>query len=112
MKRPLLAALVAAALLCAGACADDAGSDAAPTSGVDSVRVEDNRFAPQAIEVPVGTTVTWRFVCGSLHDVRGDGFASERLASGTYSHTFDAPGDYPYRCTLHGGMTGRVVVTD
>jgi plastocyanin len=27
------------------------------------------------------------------------------------SHTFDRPGTYPYRCTLHDGMDGRVVVT-
>ena len=27
-------------------------------------------------------------------------------------HTFTAPGTYDYRCTLHGGMGGRVVVTE
>ena len=30
---------------------------------------------------------------------------------GTFAHTFDRPGTYPYRCTVHDGMTGRVVVT-
>ena len=29
----------------------------------------------------------------------------------SYSHTFDAPGTYPYDCELHGFMKGAVVVT-
>lgn len=29
---------------------------------------------------------------------------------GTYVHTFANAGTYNYRCTIHGGMTGQVVV--
>lgn len=29
---------------------------------------------------------------------------------GTYAHTFASAGTYNYRCTLHGGMTGSVIV--
>jgi plastocyanin len=42
---------------------------------------------------------------------RGDGFESKTQSSGIYRHTFDAPGSDDYRCTLHSGMKGRVVVT-
>ena len=28
----------------------------------------------------------------------------------TYAHTFNTAGTYNYRCTIHGGMTGQVVV--
>ena len=59
-----------------------------------------------------GTEVTWRFVDGSVpHDVKGDGFASEIQSRGTFSHRFTQPGEFRYRCTLHAGMDGRVVVT-
>jgi plastocyanin len=27
-----------------------------------------------------------------------------------FSHRFDAPGTYPYFCSLHPKMTGRIVV--
>ena len=30
---------------------------------------------------------------------------------GTFSHTFDQPGEYRYICALHPGMKGTVVVT-
>jgi plastocyanin len=46
------------------------------------------------------------------HDVKGDGWSSgEPQRSGTFTHRFEQPDSYPYRCTLHNGMDGRVVVT-
>jgi plastocyanin len=46
------------------------------------------------------------------HDVTGEGWKSgDPQSEGTFRHAFDRPGTYDYRCTLHGGMEGRVVVT-
>jgi plastocyanin len=89
------------------------GAAAAPVTGVTQVATKDNRFSPGAIQVPAGTTVTWRFEDGFVpHDVKADGFSSgDPQRDGTFTHTFDTPGTYPYRCTLHDGMDGRVVVT-
>jgi Copper binding proteins, plastocyanin/azurin family len=36
---------------------------------------------------------------------------TEVVASGTWAHRFDRPGEYRYTCTVHAGMDGRVVVT-
>ena len=112
----LLGALaLAAALVLAGCGGDggDGGAEAAPMTGVTQVAAKDNRFSPAAIQVPAGTTVTWTFEDGLIpHDVKGDSFSSgEPRRDGSFTHTFDQPGTYPYRCTLHDGMTGRVVVT-
>jgi plastocyanin len=86
-------------------------ADAPPVRGVTTVEAKDLKFLPPAIEVPPGTEVTWRFVDGSVpHDVKGDGFASEIQSRGTFSHRFTRPGEFRYRCTLHAGMDGRVVV--
>ena len=42
----------------------------------------------------------------------GGGFDSGTMAAnGTFSHTFDQPGEYRYICALHPGMKGTVVVT-
>jgi plastocyanin len=112
----LVPAVLAAAVVLAGCGGDDgggAGADAAPVTGVTEVAAKDNRFTPAAIQVPAGTEVTWRFQDGFVpHDVRADGFSSgDPQRKGTFTHTFDRPGTYPYRCTIHDGMTGRVVVT-
>jgi len=116
-RLPLLTAAMALAtgLVLAG-CGGDGGGGAdaaALVTGVTQVAARDNRFAPAAIQVPAGTEVTWTFKDGFVpHDVTGDGFSSgEPRRKGTFAHTFDRPGTYPYRCTVHDGMTGQVVVT-
>lgn len=79
--------------------------------GVDDVVVSGSAFQPPVIQVDAGTTVTWTFDDGSTgHNVVGDGWSSPAQESGTYQHTFEQPGSYPYTCTLHWGMDGRVEV--
>jgi plastocyanin len=46
------------------------------------------------------------------HDVSGDGFKSEIQTEGTFSHTFEDAGAYPYFCTLHSVMKGTVTVVE
>ena len=86
-------------------------ADAPPERGVTTVDAKNLKFLPPAIEVKPGTEVTWRFVDGSVpHNVKGEGFASGTRDRGTFSHRFTKAGEYRYRCTLHAGMEGRVVV--
>jgi plastocyanin len=112
----LVPAVLAATVVlagCGGGGGGGGGADAAPVTGVTEVAAKDNRFTPAAIQVPAGTEVTWKFEDGFVpHDVKADGFSSgEPQRKGTFTHTFDQPGTYAYRCTLHDGMKGRVVVT-
>lgn len=81
-----------------------------PIAGVTEVAVRDNEFAPPAISVPAGTTVTWRWEDEEPHNVYGDGFESPNQTVGEFRHAFAAPGTYDYRCTLHFFMRGEVVV--
>jgi plastocyanin len=81
-----------------------------PVRGVTEVAVKDLRFDAPVIEVPAGTEVTWRWEGSFPHDVVGDGFRSEVVTEGEFAHRFETPGTYNYRCTLHGAMTGRVIV--
>jgi plastocyanin len=117
-RLPLVTAALAlgAALVLAGCGGDEGGGGgeaAAPATGVTQVAAKDNRFTPAAIQVPAGTEVTWTFKDGFIpHDVVGDGFSSgDPRRKGSFAHTFDRPGTYAYHCTVHDGMTGRVVVT-
>jgi plastocyanin len=111
----VLVALALAAAVLTGCGGDEGGGNAAaaPVTGVTEVAAKDNQFTPPAIQVTAGTTVTWSFDDRFVpHDVTGDGWTSgDPKSKGTFTHTFDRPGTYDYRCTLHDGMDGRVVVT-
>ena len=108
---PLLLVLTFTSAACQ-ARSDASPADTPPVRGVTTVEAKDLKFLPPAIEVRPGTEVTWRFVDGSVpHNVKGDGFASDNQARGTFSHRFEQAGEYRYTCDLHAGMDGRVVVT-
>jgi plastocyanin len=111
---PLALALAAVVLAgCGGQGGGNGGADAAPVTGVARVAAKDNQFTPPAIQVPAGTEVTWEFKDRFVpHDVTAEGWSSGApRRSGSFTHTFEQPGTYPYHCTVHNGMTGRVVVT-
>ena len=80
-----------------------------------TVEMGDHFYAPAAIIIKKGTTVTWKMVGQQEHDVIAyDGsFRSLTLGpGGHFSHTFSTPGRYPYFCAPHygDGMSGEVTV--
>ena len=104
----LLAA--AALILAAASCGGDSTGPGVPA---DEVSVRNNSFSPSSRTVSSGTTVTFRWVAGSVtHNVTfDDGPASANQSSGTYQRTFGAAGNFPYHCTIHGaGMSGTIHV--
>jgi plastocyanin len=77
------------------------------------VRIQQFKFVPAALTVPVGTTVTWTNTDAAIHTVTSATkvFASDGLdKGGTFSYTFTAPGTYPYACARHPSMTGTITV--
>ena len=79
----------------------------------DQVAIADFAFAPASLEVAAGTEVTWHNEDTTDHTVTaGDGaFGSDALGEGqTFSHRFDQPGAYDYRCAIHPEMEGTVKV--
>ncbi|CAN5853087.1 hypothetical protein BH23ACT10_BH23ACT10_29690 [soil metagenome] len=86
--------------------------DVAPAVGATDVALRDDAFGPAVIEIEPGTEVTWTFDDGEEeHNIVGQGWGDDSpRASGTYQRTFDKPGGYAYRCTLHFRMSGRVDV--
>jgi plastocyanin len=78
-----------------------------------------NRFEPANVTIPVGTTVTWRWV-GGFHDVTPtgnptfSGNGNPVSAPHTFSQAFNTRGTYLYFCSVHGsasaGMRGTIVV--
>lgn len=117
LRRLIVTSMLVAVLgLVAAACGGDSGApEEGGSSGARSgtvVIAKDSKFSPSDLTVRPGQTVTWEFEDRFVrHDVVGDGFRSERKRSGTFTHTFDKAGSYPYRCTLHSGMTGTITVS-
>jgi plastocyanin/FtsP/CotA-like multicopper oxidase with cupredoxin domain len=79
------------------------------------------QFSPQAIMINAGDTVTWKWDDGTDHSATSDtGIWDSGVKSGgppfpQFSHTFTAPGTFPYHCVIHGapggvGMSGTVTV--
>lgn len=108
----ILGVVVLAMALVSAACGGESLSDITPAIGVHEVAVIDDSYEPRVIQVSQGTEVTWVWDGKRQHNVIGEAFQSELQTEGTFSHTFDTPGAYRYLCTLHGGMTGAVIVTE
>ncbi|NUO02118.1 MAG: lamin tail domain-containing protein [Saprospiraceae bacterium] len=85
------------------------------------VSVLNFNFSPQNLTIQVGESVTWSNSSG-VHNVNGtqttfpnnpESFFSGNASFGwTYSHTFNIPGTYNYRCDPHAGlnMVGTITV--
>lgn len=92
--------------------------DAATEVTEDRVEVEiiDFAFAPQQLEIPVGTTVVFTNSDSAPHTTTETSdtplFDSGNLATGeSFEFTFDSPGTYEYICLIHPTMQGTIVVT-
>jgi plastocyanin len=84
-------------------------AEAAPNT----IEISNFSFAPAALTVPVGTTVTWVNDDDEPHTVVESNtlFKSHALDTGdTFSFTFATPGKFQYFCTIHAHMVGTVVV--
>jgi plastocyanin len=77
------------------------------------VEIKDFRFAPVALEIRQGTTVTWTNHDEEPHTITSTtgAFASSGLGNDeTFAQTFSRRGTYEYFCALHPRMRATVIV--
>jgi plastocyanin len=89
-----------------------ADSQAKPAAVVE-VKIDNFTYAPAAVTVAAGTTVTWTNRDDIPHTVVSPDkvFKSKVLDTDEkFSFVFAKPGRYPYFCSIHPKMTGEVVV--
>ena len=112
--------LLAATLLGVAGCKSESGGDVTPDSTTapnvpaGQVLVKGVAFNPPEVKATVGKPITWKFDDGGLeHTVTADdnSFDSGRKSSGTFAHTFSAPGTISYHCQVHTRMHGTVTVS-
>jgi plastocyanin len=85
----------------------------APAGKVVEVKVDNFSFSPQTITIAAGTTVIWTNRDDIPHTVVSDDkvFKSKVLdTEEKFSFTFDKAGNFPYFCSIHPKMTGKVIV--
>jgi plastocyanin len=91
------------------------GVRAATASGAPTAEIviQNFRFDPPTLSVPVGATVTWINHDEEIHSLVSPqgGFSSPGLDSDQqFAFRFEKPGNYEYHCGLHPQMTGTVIV--
>jgi|SRR5271163_3440181 len=103
--------MIAVLLLFAGSSKVTANDQ--PPMANTAVNIDNFVFGPQSITVPVGATVTWTNKDDIPHTaVSTDGVFKSKVmdTDEKFSYTFTKAGTYPYYCSIHPKMTGKVVV--
>ena len=78
-----------------------------------AIAIDNFSFTPQEIRVKAGTTITWTNRDDIPHTVvsTGEVFKSKALdTDDKFTTTLAKPGTYPYFCSIHPKMTGKIVV--
>lgn len=79
----------------------------------ETVAIVNSHYKPTPLMVSLGDTVTWVNEGFLLHNVTSTSgeFASGTLRGGQrFSVRFTKPGTFDYVCTIHPGMSGKVIV--
>jgi plastocyanin len=105
------ALMIAIVLLLAGTPSVAANDQSSAANA--EVKIDNFSFGPQTVTVPVGATVTWINRDDIPHTVVStDGLFNSKVrdTDEKFSYTFAKAGTYPYYCSVHPKMTGKVVV--
>ncbi len=124
-----LAALTGLALAAVVACFSDRTSGPVvslaacrvPVTVIDSmhylVAIRDFQFHPDSLAVPTGATVTWvncedggQEPHSTTSDTVGVWDSGDLLPGARFSRRFATAGPFPYHCTPHPFMLGKIVV--
>ena len=104
--------LAVIALVAVGCSGSGRATDASPVATTTVDLPKSYKFAPAAISVSTGDTVTWTNSDNFTHSVRIEGGEPLVMKPGeSVTHTFDAAGTFRYDCSFHPqNMKGTVVV--
>jgi plastocyanin len=110
-----LAAVVMVAMVLLVAGSPNVTANTQQAAAATEVKIDNFSFGPGVLTVAVGTTVTWINHDDIPHTVVSTddpkAFKSKVLDTDEkFSYTFAKPGSYPYFCSVHPKMTGKVVV--
>jgi len=111
--------VIALTLTMPQAFAEDVSVSTPQGTSVPGCETTNECYIPYKVTINVGDTVTWSNDDTAAHTVTGGSAAdgpsgvfdsSLFMAATTFSHTFEAEGEYPYFCMVHPWMQGIVMV--
>jgi plastocyanin len=110
-----LAAMLVLGIGAFGASQQSGRTSAQERTSTVEVKIDNFSFGPVTLTVPVGATVTWINRDDIPHTVVSTDdsktFKSKVLDTDEkFSFTFSKAGTYPYFCSIHPKMTGKVIV--
>lgn len=92
------------------------GLTPSPTPNPDlrlNVFIRENGFVPNSNVLKKGAKVNWYNEDTRTHTVSGNGWGSGEIKpDGFFSKTFDLPGEYSYRCSLHPSEEGKIIIAE
>ena len=83
----------------------------APLGTTTTVRALDDLFRPRTVTIAHGSSVRWINRGDRTHTTTGSSWNATLSPGESFTKRFRRDGTYRYSCTLHAGMTGRVIVT-
>ena len=90
-------------------------SSSAPATGGTEVTIKDFKFAPDTLEVKVGSKVTFKNADGQQHTATSDDSGAFDAGAvdpgGSKDVTFDKAGTFAYHCSFHPFMHGTIEVS-
>ena len=108
------------ALLClafaAGACGKSSSpsSPTSPSSGsLVTVFIKNSVYSPNPVTVKVGQSVNWKNDDSITHTATLDGMFNNVISPNSAQGApvpMNAAGTFNYRCTIHPGMNGTIIV--
>jgi plastocyanin len=111
---PVMAAGEANARATAGAAAPARADASSSKPGSAQIGIDNFAFTPRELAVRPGQTVSWINHDDVPHRIQSatGAFAPSAVldTKGTYALTLPAVGEYPYFCSLHPTMTGKILV--
>ena len=103
------------AAFAAGEAAARAHAPAQPQAAANEITIDNFAFKPKIVSVAAGSKLTWRNRDDVPHKIQSadNRFAGSPLldTKASYSVGFPESGEFPYFCSLHPVMQGKVVVT-
>jgi plastocyanin len=87
----------------------------AAAAGANEVSIDNFAFNPKIVTIAAGSKLTWRNRDDVPHRIQSTNnrFAPSQVldTKATYSVSFPESGEFPYFCSIHPVMQGKVVVT-
>lgn len=81
---------------------------------VHEIAISSFKYVPREMEVKKGDKVIWTNKDGVAHTVTAadNAFDSGDILGEPFEHTFETVGEFPYKCSHHGGMKGKIIVVE